>query len=175
MVLYTFPAKLMATCLLVLTISGAKPEFASAGQNFSIPPLTTVDTPGDGEYGKADITKIRIYVYKDTFNVEATIKGLGRADEITMSLNSSLGNYMYINQEFMGNRYSVYKKCNVTVKSNRNITLTVPLHCLPGFARNKPIAAIVHLVEGPIYPEVAYTIIDSVYTDSFVIPLYKRK
>lgn len=99
---YTLPAKLIAACLPMLVISGVTPGFVSAGQNFSNPPLTTMDTPGDGAYGKADLTRIHIYIYENTFNVKATIEGLGRADEITISLNSSSGNYMYINQEFMG-------------------------------------------------------------------------
>lgn len=173
--LYTLRAKLISISLLVCTIFSAQVGFVSAEQNFPNPPFTTVDTPGDGEYGKADITKIRVYIHGNTLNIRATIEGLGRVDEMTVSLNSSYGNYMYVNHTSMGNHYGVYKKCKVIVKSDRNISLTVPLSCLPEFARNKPIVAVVHLLEGPMYPEAAYTIIDSVYTDSFVIPSRKPR
>ena len=173
--LYVLRTKITVTFILVCILSAATAGVSLAEQNFPNPLLTVVDTPGDGEYGKADLTQIRIYINKNTFNVTATIEGLGRVDEITMSLSSPSKNYMYINHTSMGNRYGVYKKCSVTVKSNRNITLTVPLSCLPKFAKNKPVTAIVHLLQGPVYPEVAYTIIDSVYTDSFTISSNKRK
>jgi len=151
-------------CLLACTAS------VSARENPPSPPLTFKDVPGDGEYGKADLRKVRIYLKGNAFNVEASVYGLGRGDEITLSLNSSDGDYVYVNQSSMGDRQGVYAGCKVTVKSGRRVTLSVPASCLPKFTKNKTVTAVVHLLEGPIYPEKAYVIIDSLYTDGFVIP-----
>lgn len=172
----------LRTIFFVACLPVLLPVFAVGGNGFvsaktHVPPtpLTATDVPGDGEYGKADLIKVRIYVRGNTFNVKATVEGLGRVDELMLSLTSSKGDYMYINHEAMGDTSAVWVKCKVKVKSNRDITLTVPLSCLPDFTQNKPIKAIVHLVEGPMYPEVAYTIIDSIYTDSFMISAGKSK